>query len=480
MNAEIHELGRTEPAEAPPHNNEAEQGLLGALLANNRAYDRVASILRPEFFHDPIHGLIYSKIAEHVERGSTADPVTLQGELLASLTAIARPQYLGELVASAPTVLNAVHYAETIVQAARARAAIDAAHRLIEAARAGGDVTDTAADILADIEAIGAGTEGGAEHVSLAVETAIANAEAALESDGRSAGVSTGLISLDRLTGGLTRGEVTVIAGRTAMGKTALAGSIALNMARAGHEVVINSLEMQSHFLANRFIATAAGVSGDKARRGRLEADDFERFVLAGPRIGDLPIHIDEASSLTVEMIAARARVLHRRGRLAVLIIDYLGLIRASDPKVYSKVQQIEHMTTSLKQLAKQLDVPVVLLVQINRGVESRDDKRPTLADLRDSGAIEQDAGAVWLIYRHEYYLGRQEPTNGTVEDEANWRAEMDQARGEAEIIVAKNRHGPSNRTAMVRFNAETSAFSDPPEANEPPPATEDMYGSNF
>jgi len=406
--------GVTSPRE-PPHNIEAEQGVLGAILLNNRAYDNVARILRPEHFHDEAHGELYAACGKLIERGRVADPVTLKGH--------ASPNYLAELVAAAPTVINAPHYAETIRNFAKARAAIAAGEDLIAAGYTAGhdeDIAEIAANSLAAIEAIGAGTEGGAIAIGEAAETAIANALAARETDGRAAGLPTGLAELDRIIGGLARGEVTVAAGRTGMGKTALAGSIALEAARLGAAVAVFSLEMQAHFIANRLLAIVSGVSGDQARRGALGDDDMAAFQGAKDRLDALPIEIDEAPSLTVEMIAARTRALHRRGRADMIVIDYLGLVQPSDRHERNRVYQIEHVTTELKRLAKSLNIPVLLLTQINRAVEARDDKRPTLADLRDSGAIEQDAGAVLLIYRNEYYVARNEPMNASFEARAD------------------------------------------------------------
>ena len=468
MTVDLHTLGGANPPHEPPRNFEAEQGVLGAILLNNRAYDNVARILKPEHFHDAAHGTLYQACGKLIERGRIADPVTLMAH--------ASPAYLAELVASAPTVINAPHYAETVRNFAVARQAIAAGHDLIEAAYRIGhddDISDVAATSLASIEAIGAAAEGGPMAIGEAAVAAIDNALAARETGGRAAGLPTGLTELDRVFGGLARGEVTVAAGCTGMGKTALAGSIALAAARLGEAVAFFSLEMQAHFIANRLLAIVSGVSGDQARRGALDDGDLGRFRAAKHRLDVLPIEIDEASALTVEMIAARARALHRRGQANLVVIDYLGLVRPSDRHERNRVYQIEHVTTELKRLAKSLDIPVLLLTQINRQVEGRDDKRPTLADLRDSGAIEQDAGAVLLIYRNAYYVARNEPANGGVETRADWEAEMTMSRGKAEIIVAKNRHGPANRTVSVAFDGATSGFSDFPRDNQPPP----VYG---
>ena len=462
----VHTLDGSTPPRPLPHNYEAEQGVLGAILINNKAYDVVARVLAPEHFFDPIHGEIYAACGRLIERGRTADPISLMG------LNVGDAGYFAELAANAPTVINAQHYGELLRNLAKAREAIDAGTKLAEAAYEigpGDDISSVAAESLASIEAIGAGTEGGWMHLDDAAEQAIAHAERAMESDGRAAGVPTGLHGLDRLTGGLARSEVTILAGRTGMGKTAAAGSIALNAARQGEAVAFFSLEMQSHQLASRLLSIQSGVSGDKARRGRLEAAEFERFRDARNIIGDLPLHIDEASGLTVEMISARARALWRKGRANLIVIDYLGLVQPSDRRERSRVYQIEHVTTELKRLAKSLNVPILMLAQISRQTETRDDKRPTLANLRDSGSIEQDAGAVLLIYRSEYYLARAEPSASDYNARADWEAEMAESRGKAEIIVAKNRHGPANRTVTVAFDGETSGFADLPDPNEPP-----------
>ncbi len=458
MSTDLHEL----EGEPPPHSIEAEQGLLGAILANSRAFDRVSSILLAKHFFDAQHGEIYETMARVIMRGGIADPTTLMG--------VCPNEYLADLMVNAVTVINAPHYAEVIVNYATAREAIKAGRKLIEAGFAVGPddkVMEAAAEALATIEDIGAGTEGGWVHISVAAEMAIAAAQAARDSGGRTAGLPTGLTKLDALTGGLTRGEVTIIAGRTGMGKTALAGSIALAAAKLGEPIAFFSLEMQAVFIGNRMLAILSGVSGDRARRGSLDDAAMQIYIAAKRQLDDLEIHIDEAASLTIEMISARARALHRRGKANLVIVDYLGLVEPSDKRERSRVYQIEHITKEAKRLAKSLNIPVLILVQISRAVEGREDKHPMLVDLRDSGAIEQDAGAVWLMYRDEYYVDRDEPkrTKGKTKeahaaDRADWEVAAGDSRGKAEIMVAKNRHGPANITVYVAFDGETSGFS--------------------
>lgn len=491
MTAEVHSID----GPTPPRNFEAEQGVLGAILSNPRAYDKVSSTLRASHFADPLHGRIFEACAALIQSGREATPTTLKHVFDAdeAYREIGGAQYLAELAQVTPTIINAPHYAEIIVELAQRREMVAQAHNLLEAAYATDidqNISDVCGESLTAIEAIAAGTEGGWIPIGDAAETAIAHAIAARDSDGRTAGIPTGLTALDSLLGGLPRGEVTIGAGRPAMGKTGFGCSVAWAAARAGEPVGFFSIEMQAHQIATRMLAVESGIDGGRIRLGRISDDEIALLRQAKERLAALPIHIDEASPINIEQIMARARAAHRRGNANLIIIDYLGYVEATDRKERMRTYQLEHVTRNAKQLAKSLDVPVLLLAQISRKTESRDDKRPTMEDLKDSGAIEQDAAVILGLYRHEYYVARAEPKGGgrterqkvkDDEERAEWEADRVDARGKAEIIIIKNRFGAANRTVIVKFDGATSGFSDLAQHNEPPPYSDkNLYGGEF
>ncbi|MGB8274389.1 MAG: replicative DNA helicase [Alphaproteobacteria bacterium] len=465
----------------PPHNYEAEQALLGAILANNHAYERVAEFLRPEHFADPIHGRIYAMIGKLIERGQVADLVTLKNffESDGSLVAVGGTQYLAELVGSVVTVINAVDYAHTIHDLHLRRQLITLGEDVVNHAYS----HDPDSNGLAQIEAAEKGLydlassgqyDGGFQAFNTSLVSAITMAEAAYKREGRLTGVATGLVDLDKLLGGLHRSDLVVLAGRPSMGKTALATNIAFHAAKSYREgrddlgrvttedgavVGFFSLEMSAEQLATRILAEEAGIGSEKIRRGELGQEEFRRVVEASTSLSSVPLFIDDTAALSIAAIRTRARRLKRQHHLGLVVVDYLQLATPSAGARHdSRVQEVSEVTRGLKALAKELDVPVLALSQLSRQVEQREDKRPQLADLRESGSIEQDADVVMFIFREEYYKERQQPRMGTAEHQ-KWQDEMAPIHNLAEVIVAKQRHGPTGKVTL-HFEGRTTKFS--------------------
>jgi replicative DNA helicase len=444
-------------------NIELEQAFLAdAIFGRRAAIDDMAEKIKPEHFADPLHYAIWTAAVNTQSGGA---PMTAEG--LARLLQAADADtdgkargYLADLINAAMN-MHPGNYVEQIRDLALRRNLMDAAHDILADA-AVDDPQRSAIDRLeaAEVRLFGLAEHGGGRsegmsmpQARLAADELIDRAQKAL---GGISGIPTGLHDLDQRLGGLQGGELYVIAGRPGMGKTAKALTIARNAARAGKRVRIVSLEMNGAQLYQRFYAQETGISVQDQRRQMTPAQ-FVRLAEAADVINRLPIIIDDSDGQTVAQIRTRARRQKRRGGLDLLIVDYLGLVKPTDPKS-PKVYQIEEITTTLKRLSKELDIPVVLLGQLNRGVENRDDKRPTLADLRDSGSIEQDADVVMFLYRAEYYLAKEDPTNPA--DVSGWMQRLDQARGRADIITAKFRQGEVG-TDTVRFDGARQIFSD-------------------
>ena len=466
----------------PPHNYEAEMALLGALLANNRAFDRVADFLQADHFADARHGRIFSAIRKLVEMGQVADPITLKNlfESDGSLDEIGGADYLARLAASVVTIINTGDYGRTVFDRHLRRALIEI----------GSDIVNEAYNIDLDLDApaqieqaeqqlynlaTAGESRGKIETFTEALEKAIKRAEAAHKQEGRDSAVATGLTDLDKLLGGLQPSELVILASRPSMGKTALGTNIAFNAAKAYREekgkdgrqerkkgavVGFFSLEMSAEELATRILAEQTGVSSHRIRRGEVSGDDFPRFVRVSQELYYLPLYIDDSADLNIAALRSRSRRLHRQHRLSLIIVDYVQLLRpASGQRPENRVQELSEITRSLKALAKDLNVPVLALAQLSRKVEEREDKRPQLADLRESGSIEQDADVVMFLYREEYYLARQEPPHGTDKwDE--WKKKIEPVYKKAEVIVAKQRHGPIGKVEL-HFEPEMTRFSD-------------------
>lgn len=448
----------------PPHNLEAEMGLLGGILNNNRAYDLVSGFLKPEHFYDGAHATIFDGISISIEKGRRADATTLQRLLGAEdYEEIGGAEYLVQLSADTDTVIfahNVTDYGKLIHDLYLRRVMIEACDDGREEAFGGKFETDAhevAQNIMARIsEVADMDPDGGPIPLAEAMAKAISQVERA-RTEGRPSFRETGLTSLDDLIGGLPDSELCIIGGRPGMGKTAAGISIARHVAKT-EPVLYFSLEMDEMQLGLRVACIEAGVDADLARRGKLSTDDQNR--LSAARTASEALLIDPTSQMTVQAISGRARRLHKRNPLGLVVVDHLGLMRPNDPKRFQpKVYEIEEYTQGLKALAKYLKCPVLVLHQLSRAVDQRDDKRPMLSDLRDSGSLEQDAAVVMFLYRHEYYIERDKPDLNETAKYADWSADMDRCRGLCEISVAKNRFGPGNTIANIGFDAKSASF---------------------
>jgi len=480
----------------PPSNLQAEQALLGALLANNKAYERVSEFLAPEHFADPIHGRIYRAIQRRIEAGQLADVVTLRTEFEHSgeLDEVGGPAYLVQLLSAMVGIINAGEYGKLIHDCWLRRQLIDVGEEVVN--RAFGaepeldakDQLEAAEQRLFDLAKDG-GTEGGFITFERALTDAVLNAERAFSTPGGVSGLPTGLRDLDAKTGGLHPSDLLILAGRPAMGKTALATKIAFGAARAlmreaqekGPDVqprgtvAIFSLEMSADQLATRLLSEEARISGDRIRRGDISQRDFDRFVEVSRELASIPIVIDDTPAITISALRTRCRRLKRTRGLELVVVDYLQLMRpAPGTRPESRVLEISMITQGLKAIAKELSVPVLALSQLSRQVEQREDKRPQLADLRESGSIEQDADMVMFVYRDEYYLAQRAPKelaydNPTKFEEAlqKWQSDMEQAHNKAELIIAKQRHGPTG-TIKLFFESEFTRFGDLDQTHGP------------
>src|SRR5436190_57257 len=467
---------------AAPHNIEAEQALLGAILVNNEAFYRVSDFLEPVHFFEPIHQKVYELAASLVRAGKVASPVTLKTFLppdldVAGLTA---SQYLARLAAEATTVINAEDYGRTIYDLATRRSLIIIGQDMVDVAYdapvdlSPSDQIEDAERRLYELAETGR-YDGGFQGFAHALTTAVDMAARAYQRDGKLSGLATGLKDLDAKMGGLQSSDLIIVAGRPGMGKTALATNIAYNIAKAhrgetrpdGHIATVDggivgffSLEMSAEQLATRIIAERTGIPSSHIRRGGITEADFETIKDVSIELQTLPFYVDETGGLSIAQLAARARRLKRQKGLDVLVIDYIQLLSGSSRKANeSRVQEVTEITTGLKALAKELNVPIVALSQLSRQVESRDDKRPQLSDLRESGSIEQDADVVLFVFREEYYLSNKEPRPGS-EEHLKWQTEMALVHGKAEVIIGKQRHGPTG-TVQLQFEASVTRFGD-------------------
>ena len=472
-----------------PHNDEAEQALLGALLVNNEKIHIVSGFLLAENFYQPIHGRIYDAVLKLVERGQMANPVTLKHffENDDALADIGGAQYLARLAGSTVTIINAEDYARTVHDLALRRSLISLGEEVVNDAFdykidvPATDQIETAEQRLFNLAEAGQ-AEGGFRPLSDSLTGAITQMEGAYKGDTGITGVSTGLIDLDNLLGGLHPSDLLILAGRPSMGKTALATNIAFQAALnyrvepdengedkrvAGAVVGFFSLEMSAEQLAMRLLSEETGISSHKLRRGDISKDEFHSVVEASRKLSRAPFFIDDTPALSVAALRTRARRLLRTQKLSLIVVDYLQLLRPSGHnKNDNRVQEIGEITQGLKALAKDLNLPVLALSQLSRAVEQREDKRPQLSDLRESGSIEQDADVVMFIFREEYYLERKEPTQRTDETKdhfdshyAKWTQRLQEVAGIAEVFIAKQRHGPIGGLKL-QFTSETTKFS--------------------
>jgi replicative DNA helicase len=470
----------------PPTNIEAEQALLGALLSNNRAYDRVSDFLIPEHFADPINGRIYQAIVRRVEQGQVADPVILRAEFEHSgvLEEVGGTAYLAQLLSAMVGIINAGDYGRAIYDSWVRRQLIDIGEVVVNNAFGAEPELDGTLQIQAAEQSLfELATQSRSDDRMIsfdrALSLAIENAELAFKRSGSVSGLSTGLRDLDKKTGGMHPSDLLILAGRPGMGKTALATKIAFGAARAlmaetlaegkpAGSVAIFSLEMSSEQLATRLLAEESRVSGERIRKGEISERDFVRFVGVSKELQTLPLYIDDTPAITLSSLRTRCRRLKRTKNLALIVIDYLQLMRPSPgARAENRVIEVSAITQGLKALAKELRIPVLALSQLSRSVESREDKRPQLSDLRESGSIEQDADAVMFVYRDEYYLQQRAPKQMAFDSEdkfqtalEKWQRDMEQVHNKAELLLEKQRHGPTGKIDLF-FEGEFTRFAD-------------------
>ena len=465
-----------------PHNIEAEQALLGAILVNNEAFYRVSDFLEPVHFYEPIHQQIYELASQLIRAGKVASPVTLKTFLPADFEVggLNASQYLARLAAEATTVINAADYGRTVNDLSVRRNLIRIGESMVNVAfdapvdfapREQIEEAERGLYELAEIGRFGAGFQRFAQALTTAVEMA---ANAYLR-EGKLSGLATGLKDLDGKMGGLQPSDLIIVAGRPGMGKTALATNIAYNVAKAhraevqadgtmksvnGGIVGFFSCEMSAEQLATRILAEQTSIASSTIRRGGITETDFEKIRDYSIELQSLPLYVDETGGLSISQLTARARRLKRQKGLDLIVVDYIQLLQGSGKRGNdNRVQEVTEITTSLKALAKELNVPIIALSQLSRQVESRDDKRPQLSDLRESGSIEQDADVVIFVYREEYYLANKEPRVGTPEYE-KWQLDMSLVHGKAEVIIGKQRHGPTGMVELS-FEGQFTRFSD-------------------
>jgi replicative DNA helicase len=494
--AEIHTLGSygAAPARVPelrtqPHNVEAEQALLGAMLVNNEAYHRVSELLRAEHFYEPVHQRIFAVCAERIARGQLADPVTLKAifEDDPAFRELGGARYLAGIARAAETIINAVEYAHLVHDLATKRGLIAVGEDLVNrafdpnSASTGREQIEEAERELFRLAQEGE-VKGDFRAFPEVLTSTVEMIQSAYRKAGRVTGVPTGLTGIDEKLGGLQPSDLVVLAGRPSMGKTALAVTMAANAAAARaesadgsgrprrHVVGIFSLEMSAEQLTMRLLSAEAAISSDLLRRGALDSDaDFQRIVRASQELAARPIFIDDTPALSVAALRTRARRLKRMHGLSLLVVDYLQLLRGvGRHSEQNRVHEISEITQTLKAIAKELNVPVLALSQLSRAVESREDKRPMLADLRESGSIEQDADVVMFVYRDEYYLSRAEPKQRPdqkaeryQEEYLQWQAQLEAAHNRAEVIIAKQRNGPIGKVEL-QFDAGFGRFRNP------------------
>ncbi|WP_425100180.1 replicative DNA helicase [Tropicibacter sp. S64] len=468
---------QVEAADTMPHSIEAEQQLLGAILTNNDIYDRVASVINARHFYDPVHRRIYEVAAARIAKNALASPVTLKAfmEDDEGLKELGGPAYLVRLAASAVSSFAVRDYAQMIYDLAIRRDLIGLGKEISEKA-AKVDVASEPREQIVEAEqklyklAEQGQTESGFQSFLKAVTEAVNVANAAYQRDGGMAGISTGLIDMDKKLGGLHPSDLLILAGRPSMGKTSLATNLAFNIAKAykkgtmpdgstgaveGGVVGFFSLEMSAEQLASRILAEASEISSHKIRQGDMDESEFRRFVEAAKDLEACPLYIDDTPALPISQVAARARRLKRTHGLDLIIVDYLQLLRGT---AENRVQEIGEISMGLKAIAKELNIPVIALSQLSRQVENREDKRPQLSDLRESGSIEQDADVVMFVFREEYYVEREKPGDHELDKMAEWQDRMSRLHGKAEVIIGKQRHGPIG-TVELSFESQFTRF---------------------
>ena len=458
-----------------PNNIIAEQMLLGHLLVDNEILSKIHDFLNGEHFFDPLHKKIFAAVEMLTEKGVIASPVTLKNHFENDEMMKNRGghEYLAELASLSTTIINPFDYAKIIYDLYLKRQLIHVGEDIVNDAfattieRSAETQLESAEQKLFNLSEGRLETNSNFVKLNLPLKEAIDKAHLAFQNKGQVAGVSTNFIDLDELLGGFQDSDLVILAGRPSMGKTALATNLALNCCKAlidnnkgkkSKSVGFFSLEMSSEQIASRIISMISGVSTTKLRTGHLSEDEFKDIVQATKELQDLNFFIDETPSISVSALRTRARRLKRQHNLGMIFVDYLQLMRASSgTKDQNRVQEISEITQGLKAIAKELNVPVLALSQLSRAVEQREDKRPLLSDLRESGSIEQDADIVMFIYREDYYLYRKKPKEGTDLYE-KWQQDMDDIRNTTEVIVSKHRNGPIG-TVKLHFDSQYTRF---------------------
>ena len=470
-----------------PHNLEAEQSLLGAILVNNVALNHINDQLRPEHFYVPVHQRLYASILRFHDRGQIANPVTLKHffDQDASLAEMGGGEYLARLASAAVSVINVTDYSDLIYDLALKRELITIGAEVVNHAydlaedEAANLQIERAEQQLFNLASNGEGSSG-FQPFRVSSGNAVQRAEMAIKRRGDVVGVTTGLTDLNRMLGGMQKSDLLILAGRPSMGKTALATTIAYNAARRfQHEfddavkqgeknpdrdkpltVGFFSLEMSAEQLATRILSARAEINSAGILRGDLSNEQFSTLVQANNELAELPFFIDDTPALSISALRTRARRMKRVHQLGLIVVDYLQLVRPSNSNSQSnRVQEVSEITQGLKAIAKELDVPVMALSQLSRQVEQREDKRPQLSDLRESGSIEQDADVVMFIFREEYYLERKKPHDDDP-GYAEWQQKMERIFRLAEVIIAKQRNGPIG-TVFTQFIPDHTRFAD-------------------
>ena len=453
-----------------PNNIEAEQSVIGSILVSNEIFDEINTIISSINFYDPMHQKIFSAIENLIFKGMLANPITLKNYFEEEKDELNVPEYLVKITKFSTSVRQAVEYSKIIYDMFVRRELIKISEQTIDNAKLS-DLNTSGQTIIENSEKeLFKLAEKGSFGSSLikfddAMKQTIEMASAAYKNEEGIVGVPTGLRDLDDRLGGLHQSDLVIIAGRPSMGKTALATNIAFNAAKKLQEngkkssVAFFSLEMSSEQLSTRILAEQSRIKSNDIRRGRISDEQFDKFLETSKNISELPLFIDETPAITIAAMSNRARRIKRIEGLDMIVVDYIQLMRGTFNNKDGRVQEISEITQGLKAIAKELSVPVVALSQLSRAVEQRDDKKPQLSDLRESGSIEQDADVVMFVYREAYYLERKEPRPATVEH-AEWQAKMNEVSNLAEIIIGKQRHGPTGNV-MLEFEAMFTKFKD-------------------
>ncbi len=453
-----------------PNNIEAEQAVIGSILVSNDIFDEVNTIISSTNFYDPMHQKIFDAIESLIYKGMLANPITLKNYFEDEKDEINVPEYLVKVTKFSTSVRQAIEYSKIIYDMFVRRELIKISEETIDSAKLndldtnGQTIIENSERQLFDL------AEKGSFNSSLikfddAMKQTIEMASAAYKNEEGIVGVPTGLRDLDDKLGGLHQSDLIIIAGRPSMGKTSLATNIAFNAAQKLQDsskkssIAFFSLEMSSEQLSTRIISEQARISSNDIRRGRISDDQFDKFLETSKNISELPLYIDETPAISIAALSNRARRIKRLFGLDMIVVDYIQLMRGTTYNKDGRVQEISQITQGLKAIAKELAVPVVALSQLSRQVEQRDDHKPQLADLRESGSIEQDADVVMFVYREGYYLSRKEPREATVEH-AEWQAKMNEVAHLAQIIIGKQRHGPIGNVTL-EFEERFTKFKD-------------------